>query len=142
MPYGGGFAGAICDIAPISGSELSERYRSILGVPYLHEEGPMHDRVERIAVVPGCGDHVPSMRAAAEMGAQAYLTGEVHCHIDNDYGRSRMAEMKTYIAETPMTLLGGSHAASEFLVMRTQMKPWFESLGLEAVLVPETKWWR
>ena len=26
-------------------------------------------------------------KQAAEMGAQAYLTGEVHCHIDNDYGR-------------------------------------------------------
>lgn len=142
MPYGGGFAGAVCDIGPLSGADLAERFRRLLGVPYLHTEGPAHDRIERIAIVPGCGDHVPSMRVAAEMGAQAYLTGEVHCHIDNDYGRSRMAEMKAYIAETPMTLLGGSHAASEFLVMRTQMKPWFESLGLEPHLIEEDSWWR
>ncbi|AIE86398.1 hypothetical protein OP10G_3030 [Fimbriimonas ginsengisoli Gsoil 348] len=142
-PYGDGFAGAICDIDPISTCELAEKYEELLGIPYLHEEGPRHDRIERVAIIPGCGDHVPSMRAAAEIGAQAYLTGEVHCHIDNDYGRSRMAEMKSYIAETPMSLLGGSHAATEFLVMRTQMAPWFEQvLGLETVLVPEQKWWR
>jgi putative NIF3 family GTP cyclohydrolase 1 type 2 len=142
-PYGSGFAGAVCDIDPLSSCELAEKYRNLLGTPYLHEEGPRRQRVERVAIIPGCGDHVPSIKAAAEMGAQAYLTGEVHCHIDNDYGRARMAEMRAYIAETPMTLLGGSHAASEFLVMRTQMAPWFErELGLETVLVPQSPWWR
>jgi len=143
MPYGGGFAGIICDVDPISTEELAEKYRSLLGVLYLHEAGPRHKAISRIAVVPGCGDHVPSMRESAEMGAQAYVTGEIHCHIDNDYGRARMAEMKEYLAETPMSMLAGSHAASEFLVMRTQIKPWFErELGIETVLVPQDPWWR
>lgn len=142
LPYGSGFAGAICDIDSVSTCELGERYAEILGVPYLHEEGPRHARVDRIGIVPGCGDQVSSMRAAADMGAQAYLTGEIHCHIDNDYGRSRMAEMRAYIAGSEMSLLGGSHAASEFLVMRTQMAPWFEAAGVEAVLVPQSPWWR
>lgn len=141
-PYGSGFAGAICDVDPVSTAELAERFRRLLGVPYLHEEGSRHAEIRRIGVIPGCGDQVSSMRAAEEMGAQAYVTGEVHCHIDSDYGRSRMAEMRAYIPETHMSLLGGSHAASEFLVMRTQMAPYFADLGLEPVLVEEEKWWR
>jgi len=143
MPYGGGFAGVICDIEPVSTDALADRYQALLGVPYLHRAGPRHERISRIAVVPGCGDHIPSMREAANMGAQAYVTGEVHCHIDNDYGRFRMAEMKEYLDETPMSMLGGSHAASEFLVMRRQMAPWFErECGLESVLISQNPWWR
>lgn len=142
-PYLDGFAGAVCDIDPVSYEELASRFAQLLDVPYLHEEGPKHERISRIAIVPGCGDHVPSMRCAASMGAQAYLTGEIHCHIDNDYGRARMAEMKVYLRETPMSMLGGSHAATEFLVMRTQMKAWFErELGVEAIPVPQSVWWR
>jgi len=143
MPYGNGFAGAICDIDPLSSEALAERVRDLLEVPYVFQAGPEHAEVTRVAIVPGCGDDVPSMVTAAEMGAQAYVTGEVHCHIDNDYGRSKMGAMREYLAVTPMAMIGGSHAASEFLVMRTQMAGWFErELGLEACPIEPPIWWR
>ena len=39
----------------------------------------------KIAIIAGCGDVVSLMKEAEEKGAEAYITGEIHCHIDNDY---------------------------------------------------------
>ena len=46
--------------------------------------------ITKIAIAAGCGDNVYAMEEAEKMGAQAYLTGEVHCHIDNEYGKENM----------------------------------------------------
>lgn len=61
---------------------------------------------------------------AESRGAQAYIAGEIHCHIDNDRGRSKYAAVMDYVFDTGMSLIGVSYAASEFLVMKTQMKDW------------------
>ena len=45
--------------------------------------------ITKIAIAAGCGDNVYAMEEAEKMGAQAYLTGEVHCHIDNEYGKRK-----------------------------------------------------
>lgn len=82
------------------------------------------------------------MQEAEALGAQAYITGEIHCHIDNPYGKQRFAHMMEYVAETTMSLIGVSHSASEYLVMKTQMKRWFEqSTSLRVVLLSQEKWW-
>lgn len=82
------------------------------------------------------------MQEADALGAQAYITGEIHCHIDNPYGKQRFAQMMEYVPETTMSLIGVSHSASEYLVMKTQMKRWFEqSTSLRVVLLPQEKWW-
>jgi len=42
-----------------------------------------------------------------------------------------------------MSLIGVSHAASEFLVMKTQMSRWFaEHFSVKVALLPQQVWWR
>ena len=48
-----------------------------------------------------CGD-VSLMKEAEEKGAEAYITGEIHCHIDNDYGRHKYSLIMDYVKETNM----------------------------------------
>lgn len=77
------------------------------------------------------------------MGADAYLTGELHVRIEGEYGRSKYAEVREFARRTGMTLLGVSHAASEHLVMETQLARWFErTLGMTVHPVAEPEWWR
>jgi hypothetical protein len=47
-----------------------------------------------------------------------------------------------YVPETQMALIGVSHAASEYVVMK-EMKIWFEqNFAVKAALIPLSKWWR
>jgi hypothetical protein len=83
------------------------------------------------------------MAAAEKLGAQAYLTGELHVRIEGDYGRRKFAEVESFAATTSMTLVGVSHAASEHLVIETQFARWFaETLGITLRPIRETHWWR
>jgi putative NIF3 family GTP cyclohydrolase 1 type 2 len=83
------------------------------------------------------------MQLAEDKGADAYISGEIHCHIDNDYGRKRFAEVIEYASQTNMTLIGVSHSASEFLVKKSLMAPWFEkNFDFETIhLIPQRECW-
>ncbi|MBN2908987.1 hypothetical protein JQC72_05545 [Polycladomyces sp. WAk] len=71
------------------------------------------------------------------------MTGEIHCRVDNDYGRRRFREMMDYVPAILMSLIGVSHAASKFLVMKTQMRQWFErECGVATTLLEQNQWWR
>ncbi|MDR7072984.1 Nif3-like dinuclear metal center hexameric protein [Fictibacillus barbaricus] len=137
-----GACGVLCEISPISTEALIEKSKEIFSIPYADVEGPRHSDITKIAIAAGCGDKVYAMKEAEELGAQAYLTGEVHCHIDNDYGRKKYNEMKAYTKQTSMSLIGVSHAASEYLVHATQLKKWFtEQFEIPVTLIPQEKWW-
>ncbi len=137
-----GSVGVLCEISESSTDQLCEHLREIFEIPYVDFEGQRHDRIRTVAVVAGCGDVVDRMKEAETKGAQAYITGEIHCHIDNDYGRKRFDTMMEYVKTTTMSLIGVSHAASEYLVMKTQMKNWFEqNYALNVNLIPQHKWW-
>lgn len=83
------------------------------------------------------------MKIAEDKNVQAYITGEIHCHIDNDYGRRKLQTIMDYVASTNMSLIGVSHASSEFLVMKTQMYKWFiDNFDIAVRLIPQNKWWR
>ncbi|MEK3779307.1 Nif3-like dinuclear metal center hexameric protein [Paenibacillus sp. FSL R5-0810] len=141
-PYGNGYAGVICDIDLTSTDELIDRLLPLFEVPYVDFEGIKHKRIQRIAIIAGCGDVVSDMKEAERKGAQAYVTGEIHCHIHNDYGKSKYNRMKEYVEETQMSLIGLSHAASEFFVMKTQMLQWIEQeMNVEVQLLRQSKWW-
>ena len=60
------------------------------------------------------------MALAERLGAQVYLTGELHVRIDGDYGRRKFADVRAF-GGTGMTLIGVSQAASEHLVIETQL---------------------
>jgi putative NIF3 family GTP cyclohydrolase 1 type 2 len=141
--YGDDSVGMICDVIPTDTASLIARLKTIYRIPYIDFEGREPARISRIAVVAGGGDRVAWYRDAEAAGAQAYVTGEIHFRIDNDYGRQRFAEVIDYARETPLALLGVSHAASEYLVMETHIAPWLRStFGLRAVPLPLSRWWR
>jgi putative NIF3 family GTP cyclohydrolase 1 type 2 len=137
-----GACGVICEIPSATTEELIEKSKKIFQIPYADVEGPSHASITRIAIAAGCGDKVYVMQEAEKLGAQAYLTGEIHCHIDNEYGKKKYDEMKEYCRSTSMSLIGVSHAASEYLVLDSQLKLWFEeNFHLPVTLIPQKKWW-
>ncbi|MET7831547.1 Nif3-like dinuclear metal center hexameric protein [Micromonospora sediminicola] len=142
-PYGDGHAGLVADVPPVSSAALVRRARELFGVTTVEVEGATRDVVTRVAVVGGIGDHVEQMALAERLGAQAYLTGELHVRIEGEYGRSKFAAVRAFAATTGMTLIGVSHAASEHLVVETQLRRWFaEELGLTLHPIREPRWWR
>ncbi|MEW5571362.1 Nif3-like dinuclear metal center hexameric protein [Rossellomorea marisflavi] len=132
----------IGEIDEIDSPELKETLQSVFSIPYVDCEGPSREKIRKIAVVAGCGDKVEWMEEVEKKGVQAYITGEIHCHIDSEYGRGRFSKMMAYASGTGMSLIGVSHAASEYLVKKTLMKDWFEqNMGLNTTLLPQEKWW-
>jgi len=142
LPYGDGYAGRICEITPLSTIDLINKLLKIFHIPYVDESVRRLDKISRIAIVAGSGDNIEYFQEAEARGAQAYIAGEIHSHIDNEKGRTRLAEAQAYIAQSPMSFIGVSHAASEYLVMETQMRDFFQDrFGLETVMIPLPKWW-
>jgi putative NIF3 family GTP cyclohydrolase 1 type 2 len=143
LPYGPGHAGVMAEIAETSAAELEESLLRIFGVPYLDVAGARPDSIRTVAIVAGAGDRVEQMAIAESAGAQAYITGEIRARIDTEYGHSRFADVERFAASSSMALMGVSHAASEFLVMRNEMRAWFaERFTVNTVPLPETHWWR
>jgi putative NIF3 family GTP cyclohydrolase 1 type 2 len=142
-PYGNGCAGLLCTVPPLSSTELAATAQRIFRVDPVEVAGAQRTVIERIAVVGGIGDHVEEMAAAEERGAQAWLTGEIHVRIEGEYGRRKYADVRSFAERTTMTLVGVSHAASEQLVLRTQLRRWLiERHGLAPHLLDEPQWWR
>ena len=142
-PYGGRHAGHVADIPATSSAELVRKARQIFGVSTVEVKGALHDSLSRVAVVAGVGDHIEQMAVAERLGAQAYLTGELHVRIEGEYGRRKFADVERFAAVTAMTLLGVSHAASEHLVIETQLARWFaDEFRLALQPIREPTWWR
>jgi len=81
------------------------------------------------------------MASAENLGVQAYISGEIFNRIDNDYGRSRYSDVKSYIEKTKLSLIGVSHAASEYLVMKIQMQQFMkDNFDITTILLPMKKW--
>lgn len=143
LPYGNGYAGNICEVSPLSTKELIDKAKNIFNIPYVDFAGAEHDKIQKIAVVAGGGTDVEDMAVAEQKGAQCYLSGEIINRIDNDYARNQRDESEKYAKRTKMSLIGVSHSASEFLVMKTQMTQWLKkNLGVRAVVIPQERWWR
>jgi putative NIF3 family GTP cyclohydrolase 1 type 2 len=141
--YSDGDAGAVCVIEPVATHDLMRRARELFEIPYVDFAGRMHQRVERIAVVAGAGYKVDVLKDAEARGAQVYLSGEIFDRIDNAYGRRLFQDVQEFAVHTTMSLIGVSHASSEYLVMRTHMNSWFaEHCEVAVRLVPQPQWWR
>lgn len=141
--FGNGDVGLYGKVLPQSYDALVEKLKGIFKVPYLDVEGPKHAKIERIAVIAGCGDVVELMQVAEAQGVQAYISGEIHCHINTEYGRMRYQQMMDYVKVTSMSLIGVSHAASEFLIMENEMSEWFKHrFSLPSHCIAESRWWR
>lgn len=142
LPYGNGYAGLIADINPISTLDLIAKLKIIFEIPYVDFAGKQLDKIIRIGIVAGGGDEVEYLETIRTKGAQAYLTGEIFSHYDSNWGKQNTAKLKDYIKTINISLIGVSHAASEFLVMKTQIPRWFqENFGLSVIPLSQKKWW-
>lgn len=146
--YGTGYAGRIGSIEVQRTDFLLQRIREIFGVSRIEVGGCLTPEVRRIAIVAGGGDEIGHLRQAQENSCDMYLTGEWYPRYtpqDEDVrlsvGRLK-EEIASFTQNLKMVLVGVSHAASEFLVMKTQMKEYFESRGLPVEVVPQENWWR
>ncbi|WP_412103600.1 Nif3-like dinuclear metal center hexameric protein [Rossellomorea aquimaris] len=137
-----GDIGIIGEVTETNTDELIHRMEEIFDLPYVDFEGRKR-KIRKVAVVAGCGDKTAWMKEAEGKGVDAYISGEIHCHIDNEYGRKRYEEVIRYAGDTKMSLIGVSHSASEYLVHKTLMKSWFErEFEFSRIrLIPQEKWW-
>lgn len=142
LPYGNGHAALIAIINPISTVDLITKLKQIFGIPYVDFAGKNLVRITKIGIVAGGGDEMEYSQACREKGAQAYITGEIFSHYESDWGKQNTIRLQEYIKTINISMIGVSHAASEFLVMRTQMPEWIKKkYDLSVIPLAQSKWW-
>jgi putative NIF3 family GTP cyclohydrolase 1 type 2 len=147
-PYGIGFAGRVGTIHPTTLDDLIDRGKEVFGVDRVDVGGARPEPITRVAIVAGGGDDTDLFEEAEGLGAQVYITGEWTTRIQSPdqegqaWAEANRAACQAYAARSGMALLAFSHAASEFLVMRRQMAPYFEQMGLPAICLEQSNWWR
>lgn len=143
LPYGNGNAGRICRIDSLSTKKLITKLLKIFGIPYVDFAGKEIQEITKIAIVAGGGDDIEIMQEIENAGVQAYITGEIHSYHSSDWGKQNTVKVNSYADKTSMSMIGVSHASSEYLVMKDQMISWFEnSFKIKAVGLPLSVWWR
>jgi len=148
IEYGIGYAGRIGTIEREETPPLLKKIREIFGVSRLEVGGCLNAEVKRVAIVAGGGDEPQYLKQARDNSCDMYLSGEWYPRYtpEDDEGKERVARMNEEISEfsrnSRMILVGVSHAASEYLVMKTQMKNYFEEKGLPTTAIRQRNWWR
>jgi putative NIF3 family GTP cyclohydrolase 1 type 2 len=146
--FGHGFAGRIGTIPPARLDELIATGKQVFGVERVEVGGAEPGSITRVAIVAGSGDDVELMEEAERLGAQAYLSGEWYTRAmpadasERSWAEANRAACQTYAQSTKMALLGFSHAATEFLVMRGQMAAYFRHRDLPIECLEPSDWWR
>jgi len=142
-PWANYYNGSLCAIAPTSTDALIDALLHIFEIPYVDFIGKRHERIDRIAIIPGSADKVDIIQEAEAAGAQALISGEVRSARGDKYGRAKFHKVMEYLPKTQLSLIGVSHAASEHLVMETHMVPWLErNCNVKARTIRMEEWWR
>jgi putative NIF3 family GTP cyclohydrolase 1 type 2 len=143
LPYGNGYAGRICEIESIGTNKLVEKTKKIFSIPQVDFAGKRLNNIRKIAIVAGGGDDMDAMKESEQMSAQAYITGEIHSYHSGEWGKNNTERIDQWAQETKMSLIGVSHAASEFLTMKIQMVPYFRTeFNINADVIQQSIWWR
>lgn len=142
-PYGNGFAGVVCEVPITKTVDLVEKLKKLTGLPYLDNVGVERNDITKISIVAGGGGDVEDIQEGEKQIVQCHIGGEVTCKIDNERGRNEKAKIETYLPSVKISVLGISHAGSEFIVIRDQLVPWIKEIfGIDAEAVSEEHWWR
>lgn len=142
-PYGNGFAGVVCEVPKTNTTDLAESLRKLAELPYIDNIGVERDDITRISIVAGGGGDVEDIQEGENQNVQCHVGGEVTCKIDNERGRREKAKIEEYLPTVKISILGLSHAGSEYIVIRDQLVPEIkEMFGIDAEAVPERHWWR
>lgn len=148
VSYGQGYAGRIAEFETPHSLDCLATIRRSFQVPRLEIGGNAPREISRVAVVAGGGDDLDIISEAADRGCDMYLSGEWYFRQkpQDDDVRARFVATNQAIFnlanDARMLLVAVSHAASEFLVMPTQIARYLEGLGLDVECVPQEDWWR
>lgn len=146
--YGNGYAGRIGSIARARLNEVVRRGKKVFGVERVEIGGARPLYFTKVAIVAGGGDNPELLEEAERMGAQVFITGEWYTRTTpreeqgREWAARNRAACKAYAESSKMALLGFSHAATEYLVMKTQMADHFGEKGVEVVCLEQSDWWR
>jgi putative NIF3 family GTP cyclohydrolase 1 type 2 len=146
--YGIGFAGRVGAVRATSLDDLVDRGKGIFGVDRANIGGARPETITRVAIVAGGGDDTALFEEAEGLGAQAFITGEwtTRTQPPDEQGQAwasaNRAACQAYAEKTGMALLAFSHAATEFLVMKSQMGSYFGRKGLPTSCLEQSDWWR
>lgn len=146
--YGNGFAGRIGSIVPTGLDELVKRGREIFGVDRVEIGGARPITITKVAIVAGGGNDPELLEEAERSGARVFITGEWYTRTtprderSREWAEANRAACKAYGETSKMALLGFSHAATEYLVMKSQMADYFKRKGVRVICLEQSDWWR
>jgi len=142
LPYGNGNAGLVVTISEISTNELIDKLKIIFSIPYVDFDGVKISNINTIGIVAGGGDDVEYFKECADRGCQAYLSGEITSRQISKWAQANMIEVSHYTKTSRMSLIGVSHAASEFLVMKSLIPEWIrKNFNVSVVPLAQDRWW-
>jgi putative NIF3 family GTP cyclohydrolase 1 type 2 len=121
---------------------LIKKLKMIFDIPYVDFVGKNLKKITKVGIVAGGGDEVEYMQTVCEKGAQAYITGEIFSHYDNEWGRQNTLKIQKYSEAVGMSMIGVSHGASEYLVMKTQIPEWLrKKFTISIIPISQSVWW-
>ncbi len=139
--YFGGHAGVYGRIDPIPIDEFVARVKTACGVE--HVTLKTHSgTVERVGVVAGGAAYPGLMEEALAAGCDTYLTGDFQVRHGGPWAEEHRPRFDAFVEQVPLNLIGGSHYATEALVLQHEMLGWFNAQGLPAEFVPQSDPWR
>jgi putative NIF3 family GTP cyclohydrolase 1 type 2 len=98
--------------------------------------------VERVGVVAGGAAFPGLMEEALAAGCDTYVTGDFQVRHGGLWAEQHRPEFDAFVEEVALNLVGGSHYATESLVLREDVIGLFREWGLEAEFVPQSDPWR
>ena len=143
MEYAHGYAARICEVPPQTVSELMQKL-NIPNLDHIDIKGNQNltREVTKVAIIPGGGGSVRDIKPAEEFGTEVVITGQATCRIAGERGEREDNALQDFYPTTNMTLLGFSHAGSEYPVME-DIAVWIkERFNIDAEAIPEENWWR
>ena len=139
--YMGGQAGVIGQIEATDFDRFLGQVRAGCEVERLDTKRHS-DAAQRVAVVAGGAAFPPLMQEALDAGCDTYLTGDYRVRHGGPWAEEHRPQFDAFLAQVPLNLIGGSHFATEALVLKHDMLDFFADLGLSAEFVPQLDPWR
>ena len=137
----GGYAGLYGRLpAPMEFDALLSRIGEVTGVGDLHFIRN-HHVVHTLAIIPG-GTDVVGIREASALPCDAFLTGTYYNLVQNEVGRRYREEFDGMRDSLEISLIEGSHYASEAVVMREEMVDLcVNRFGIDCEFIPQDDPW-
>jgi putative NIF3 family GTP cyclohydrolase 1 type 2 len=139
--YYGGHAGVWGEILPASLDDFVSRVGQACEVERVDSKRNS-DTVQRVAVCAGGAAFPGIMQEAVDLGCDTYVTGDYQVRHGGPWAEEHRPEFDAFVARVPLNLIGGSHYATESLVLRTGVIDLFRTLDFDAEFVSQSDPWR